>query len=64
VTFLFGDIREKLRETSFDDPDDLLMTINDLCASIEEVNLEMAFLEWRERLAKCLLACGGLAENT
>jgi hypothetical protein len=62
--FLFGDIKERLKEQSFDDLDQLFMTINEVCASIEEVILEKAFYEWGERLAKYVVVCGGMVGNT
>lgn len=62
--FLFGYIKERLKGRSFNDADQLLMAINGVCESIEKATLEKVFYEWRERLAKCLVACGGLVENT
>jgi hypothetical protein len=39
------------------------MPINEVSPSIEKVILEKALYEWRERLAKYLVASGGLVEN-
>jgi hypothetical protein len=47
-----------------DNADQLLMALKEVCESIEKVVLEKVFHKWRERLAKCLVGYGGLAEST
>jgi hypothetical protein len=62
--FLFSHIKSQLMGRSFDDGDQLLMAIKEICKFIERVVLEKVFHEWRDRLAKCLVGRSGLVENT
>jgi hypothetical protein len=49
---------------SFDEPDQFVMAVREICESSENAVLEVVFHEWRETLAKCLVVGGGLVENT
>jgi hypothetical protein len=61
--FLFSSIKNQLMRRSFDDADQSLMAINEVCECIEKSVLEKVFHEWRERLAKYLVSDSGLVEN-
>jgi hypothetical protein len=52
---LFSYIKNQLMRQLFDDADQLLMAIKEVCKSIEKVVFEKVFHEERERLAKSLV---------
>jgi hypothetical protein len=51
---LFGYIKRNLSGTSFDGGEELLSAIVDMLDSIEKATLNTVFLEWMERLRRCL----------
>jgi histone-lysine N-methyltransferase SETMAR len=52
--YLFGYIKRNLSGTSFDEGEELLSAIVDILDSIEKATLNRVFLEWMERLRRCL----------
>jgi hypothetical protein len=62
--FLFGYTNNQLMGRSFDDADQLLIAIKEVCESIEKAVLERIFHEWREKPVKSLMSGGGLVKNT
>jgi hypothetical protein len=51
---LFGYFKSKLHGGHFETGEGLLAAILALLDTIEKVTLEMVFLQWMERLTKCL----------
>jgi hypothetical protein len=52
--YLFGYVRQFLVGQEFPDGKALLGAINAILAGIEKVALERVFLEWMERLRRCI----------
>jgi hypothetical protein len=52
--YLFGYIKRCLASRSFESADELLETIRRILGDIEKVTFQAIFLEWMERLRKCL----------
>jgi hypothetical protein len=52
--FLFGDIKGKLIEYRAETPSELLVRIRVILAEIPQETLNPVFLEWMERLQKCV----------
>jgi hypothetical protein len=57
---LFGHIKGRLTDASFEEFDQLLQESHAIFQSIEEATLERMFQEWMDRLAQCCVAVGGL----
>jgi hypothetical protein len=62
--YLFGYIKGRLADASFEEPDQLLQAIDAIFQSIEKVTLERVFQEWMDRLVQYCVAVGGLVEGT
>jgi hypothetical protein len=58
---LFGDVKRCLAGLSFEDADQLLAATEGVLEGIEKVTLQAVFLEWMDRLRKCIATNG---ENT
>jgi hypothetical protein len=54
--FLFGSVKGKLIEYRAETPSELLVRIRVILAEIPEETLNAVFLEWMERLQKCVQA--------
>jgi hypothetical protein len=61
--FEFGDIKDKLTDASFEEPDQPLRAIHAIFQFIEEAILERMFQEWMARLAQCSAAVGSPIEG-
>jgi hypothetical protein len=55
--YLFGCLKRCLANLSFEDADQLLAAVDDL-ECIEKVTLQGVFLEWMDRLRKCIAISG------
>jgi hypothetical protein len=62
--FLLDHPKERLTARPFEDPDQMFMDINQICASTAKVIVEKVLNDWRGRVAKCLVAQSGLEEHT
>jgi histone-lysine N-methyltransferase SETMAR len=51
---LFGDVKRCLAGLSFEDADQLLAAVEGVQEGIEKVTLQAVFLEWIDRLRKCI----------
>jgi hypothetical protein len=51
---LFGYVKRCLAGLSFEDADQLFAAVEGVLDSIEEVTLQAVFLEWMDRLRKCI----------
>jgi hypothetical protein len=60
--YLFGHIKSRLARTSFDEGRDLLSTVKAILGSIDKWTLDRVFLEWMERLQRCIDANGDYVE--
>jgi hypothetical protein len=60
--YLFGYIKRNLSGTSFNEGDELLSAIVDISDFIEKATLNRVFLEWIERLRRCLDISGDYVE--
>jgi hypothetical protein len=56
--FLFGDVKGKLMGYRAETPSELLVRIRVILAEIPRETLSAVFLEWMERLQKCMQADG------
>jgi hypothetical protein len=52
--FLFGHFKSMLQRRNLETGHELLSPILDLTGDIQKVTLERVFLEWMDRLAKCI----------
>jgi hypothetical protein len=52
--YLFGYLKERLQRQHFEDGDQLFDAIIALTGTIQKVTLQRAFLEWIERLRRCI----------
>jgi hypothetical protein len=52
--YLFGYLKQRLQEQHFEDGDQLFDAIMALTGNIEKVTLQKVFLEWMERLRRCI----------
>jgi hypothetical protein len=59
---LFGDVKRCLAGLSFEDADLLLAEVEGVLEGIEKVTLQAVFLEWLDRLRKCIAANGEYPE--
>jgi hypothetical protein len=57
--FLFGDIKEKLMGYRAETSSELLVRIRFILAEIPHETLNAVFLEWMDRLQKCVQVDGG-----
>jgi transposase len=62
--YLFGYIKDRLADASFEELDQLLQAIDAIFQSIDKATLERVFQEWMYRLAQCCVAVGGLVEDS
>ena len=60
--YLFGSIKRNLSGTSFDEGEELLSAIVEILDSIEKATLNRVFIEWMERLRRCLDINGDYVE--
>jgi hypothetical protein len=56
--YLFGYAKRCLAGLSFEDADQLLAAEEGVLEGIEKVTLQMIFLEWMDRLKKCIAPNG------
>jgi histone-lysine N-methyltransferase SETMAR len=56
--FLFGDVKGKLVEYCAETPSELLVRVRVILAEIPRETLSTGFLEWMERLQKCVQVDG------
>jgi hypothetical protein len=61
--YLFGSVKRWLAGLSFEDADRLLATIEGVLAGLEKVTLKAVFLEWMDRLRKCIATNGEHTEE-
>jgi hypothetical protein len=52
--FLFGEVKRRLSEYSFDNADELLGVIHDILEVFEAETLNCVFCEWMTRLQQCI----------
>jgi histone-lysine N-methyltransferase SETMAR len=52
--FLFGDVKRKLMGYHAESPSELLIRIRVILSEIPRETLNAVFLEWMERLQKCI----------
>jgi hypothetical protein len=60
--FLFGDVKGKLMGYRAETPPELLVRIRVILAEIPRETLNAVFLEWMERLQKCMQVDGEYVE--
>jgi hypothetical protein len=60
--YLFGYVKRCLMDLSFEDADQLLAAVEGILEAIEKVTLQAVFLEWIDRLRKCIAANGEYTE--
>jgi hypothetical protein len=56
--YLFGYVKRCLADLSFEDADQLLGAVEDVREGLEKVTLQAVFLEWMDRLKKCIATNG------
>jgi hypothetical protein len=56
--YLFGYVKRCLAGLPFEDADQLLAAIEGVLEGIEKVTLQAVFLEWMDRLRKCIATTG------
>jgi hypothetical protein len=56
--YLFGYVKRCLAGLSFDDADQFLAAVEGVIEGIEKVTLQAVFLEWMDRLRKCITPNG------
>jgi hypothetical protein len=61
--YLFGYVKRCLASLSFEDADQLLAAVEDVLEGIEKVTLQTVFLEWMDRLRKCIATNGEYTES-
>jgi hypothetical protein len=61
---LFGYIKGYLGGLSFENADELLESVRGVLRMIEKVTLHAVFLEWMERLRKCIVTNGEYVESS
>jgi hypothetical protein len=52
--FLFDVLKDQLSGRIFESPDELAEAIRDVASAIQRTTLEKVFLEWEERLHRCI----------
>jgi hypothetical protein len=60
--YLFGDVKKCLAGLSFEDTDQFLAAVEGVLEGIEKVALQAVFLEWMDRLRKCIATNGEYTE--
>jgi hypothetical protein len=60
--YLFGYAKKCLAGFSFEDADQLLVAVEGVLEGIEKVTLQAVFLEWMDRLRKCIATNGEYTE--
>jgi hypothetical protein len=60
--YLFGHVKRCLTGLSFEDADQLLAAVKGVLEGIEKVTLQAVFLEWMDRLRKCIATNGEYTE--
>jgi histone-lysine N-methyltransferase SETMAR len=60
--YLFGDAKRCLAGLSFEDADQRLAAVEGVLEGIEKVTLQGVFIEWMDRLRKCIAANGKYTE--
>jgi hypothetical protein len=60
--YLFGYVKRCLAGFSFEDADQLLAAVEGVLEAIEKVTLQAIFLEWMDRLRKCITTNGEYTE--
>jgi hypothetical protein len=60
--YLFGHVKRCLAGLSFEDADQFLAAVKDILADIEKLTLQAVFLEWIDRLRKCITTNGEYTE--
>jgi hypothetical protein len=60
---LFEYVKRRLTSLSFEDGDHLLAAVEDVLEGIEKVTLQAIFLEWMDRLRKCIAINGDDTES-
>jgi hypothetical protein len=60
--YLFGYVKRRIAGLSFEDADRLCAAIEDLLEGIEKATLQAVFLEWMDRLRKCIATNGEYTE--
>jgi hypothetical protein len=61
--YLFGHVKRCLASLSFEDADQLLAAAEGALERIEKVTLQAVFLEWMDRLKKCIATNGYYTES-
>jgi hypothetical protein len=56
--YLFGYVKRCLASLSLEDADQPLAAVEGVLESIEKVTLQAVFLEWMDRLRKCIATNG------
>jgi hypothetical protein len=59
---LFGYVKKCLASLSFEDVDQLLAAAEGVLEGTEKVTLQAVFLEWMDRLRKCIATNGEYTE--
>jgi hypothetical protein len=59
---LFGYVKRCFAGLSFEDAEQLLEAAEDVLEDIEKVTFQAVFLEWMDRLRKCITANGEYTE--
>jgi hypothetical protein len=60
--YLFGYVKRCLAGLSFEDADQLLAAVEGVLEGIKKVTLQSVFLEWMDRLRKCIATNGEYTE--
>jgi histone-lysine N-methyltransferase SETMAR len=60
--YLFGYVKRCLAGLSFDDADQLFAAVEGVLDGIDKVTLQAVFLEWMDRLRKCITTNGEYTE--
>jgi hypothetical protein len=60
--YLFGDVKRYIAGLLFEDADQLLAAVEGVLEGIEKVTLQAVFLEWMDRLKKCIATDGKYIE--
>jgi hypothetical protein len=60
--YLFGDVKRCLADLSFEDANQILVAVESALEGIEKVTLQTVFLEWMDRLKKCIATNGEYTE--
>jgi hypothetical protein len=60
--YLFGYVKQCLAGLSFEDAYQFLAAVQGVLEGIEKVTMQMVFLEWMDRLKKCIMTNGEYTE--